>query len=243
MGAIYRRELMAYFTSPLGYVYSAIFFAFSGFLFTIHTFGSATTNVSEYFGQIIMYFIILIPILTMKLFSEEKKMGTEMILMTSPVSLIGVVCAKFLAAFTLFAGTFCISAIINVTTLINTAEARNVLREDLNLEIFGGCVASILFVGAALISIGVFISSLTENQMIAAVVSIGIFAVLIVGSSFVRIIESEWLRKALKSVLILDRFDNFQRGIFDVTSIVYYISIVTVFLFLTIRVYEKRRWS
>ena len=246
MGAIYRRELMAYFTTPIGYVFSAIFFAISGFMFVFFTFNSGTTDVTMYFSVMIVFFIVLIPLLTMKLFSEEKKMGTELVLMTSPVSLVGVVCAKFFAAFTLFAGTLGVSLTLNMISLYKVASKQQVYRvieKTSSMETFWGCVLGILLAGAALIAIGVFISSLTESQMVAGIASIGVFALLIISSIFVNTLEVEWMRNILKAILILDRFKNFQRGIFDVTTVVYLLSVVTVFLFLTVRVYEKRRWS
>lgn len=246
MGAIYRRELMAYFTTPIGYVFSSIFFAISGFMFVFFTFNSGTTDVTMYFSVMIVFFIVLIPLLTMKLFSEEKKMGTELVLMTSPVSLVGVVCAKFFAAFTLFAGTLGVSLTLNMISLYKVASKQQVYRvieKTSSMETFWGCVLGILLAGAALIAIGVFISSLTESQMVAGIASIGAFALLIISSIFVKYLEVEWMRNILKAILILDRFKNFQRGIFDVTTVVYLLSVVTVFLFLTVRVYEKRRWS
>ena len=246
MGAIYRRELMAYFTTPIGYVFSAIFFAISGFLFVFTTFMSGTTDVTAYFSLMIIFFVILIPLLTMKLFSEEKKTGTELVLLTSPVSLVGVVCAKFFAAFTIFAGTLGVSLLLNIISLDVVASEQqeySFIEKTSSGMTFWGCILGILLAGAALIAIGEFISSLTENQMVSAIGSIGVFALIIISSVFVNFIEAEWLRNILKSIFILDRFQNFQRGVFDVTSVVYYISIVTVFLFLTVRVYEKRRWS
>lgn len=244
MEAIYRRELMAYFTTPIGYVFSAIFFAISGFWFVFSTFMSGTTDVTAYFIALIVFFIVLIPLLTMKLFSEEKKTGTELVLLTSPVSLVGVVCAKFFAAFTLFAGTLGLSLALNMNSLYFVASKQKAYIENIiSIETFLGCVLGVILIGASLIAIGVFISSLTENQIVAAVGSIGVFALIIASSFFVDLIEAEWLRVVVKSILILNRFENFQRGIIDVSTIVYYISIVTVFLFLTVRVYEKRRWS
>ena len=216
------------------------------FLFVFFTFNSGTTDVTMYFSVMIVFFIVLIPLLTMKLFSEEKKMGTELVLMTSPVSLVGVVCAKFFAAFTLFAGTLGVSLTLNMISLYKVASKQQVYRvieKTSSMETFWGCVLGILLAGAALIAIGVFISSLTESQMVAGIASIGAFALLIISSIFVKYLEVEWMRNILKAILILDRFKNFQRGIFDVTTVVYLLSVVTVFLFLTVRVYEKRRWS
>ena len=103
--------------------------------------------------------------------------------------------------------------------------------------------SGVLLIGGAFIAIGIFVSSLTENQIIAAVVSIGVFALMIASSVFAMKIESEIIRVIIKWFSVMDRFYNFQRGIFDFTSVIYYLSLITVFLFLTVRVYEKRRWE
>lgn len=243
MSAIYRRELMAYFTSPIGYVFSAVFFAISGVCFTSSTIGSSTTDSTAYFSMILLFFVVLIPLLTMKLFSEEKKSGTERLLLTSPVSLMGIVFAKFLAAYTLFAGTFALSAFLNMKTLEGIAKEQEYVISKMSVPTFFGCFIGVLLIGGAFIAIGIFVSSLTENQIIAAVVSIGVFALMIASSVFAMKIESEIIRVIIKWFSVMDRFYNFQRGIFDFTSVIYYVSLITVFLFLTVRVYEKRRWE
>lgn len=101
----------------------------------------------------------------------------------------------------------------------------------------------VLLIGGAFISIGIFVSSLTENQIIAAVVSIGVFALMIACSVFAMKLDNEVLRVVVKWFSVMDRFYNFQRGIFDFVSVVYYVSLSAIFLFLTVRVYEKRRWE
>ncbi|MBP3579926.1 MAG: ABC transporter permease subunit [Clostridia bacterium] len=243
MSAIYRRELMSYFTSPIGYVFSAVFFAISGVCFTSSTIASGTTDSTAYFSMILLFFVILIPLLTMKLFSEEKKSGTEQLLLTSPVSLVGIIFAKFLAAFTLFAGTFTLSAMLNMKTLEGIAKEQENIISKMSVPTFIGCFAGVILIGGAFIAIGLFVSSLTENQIIAAVLSIGIFALMIASSVFAMSVENEVLRVVIKWFSVMDRFYNFQRGIFDFVSVIYYLSIITVFLFLTVRIYEKRRWE
>lgn len=243
MSAIYRRELMSYFISPIGYVFSAVFFAISGVCFTSSTISSGTTNSTAYFAMILLFFVILIPLLTMKLFSEEKKLGTERLLLTSPVSLLGIIGAKFLAAYTLFAGTFALSAFINMNALNGIATQQAYVVSKMNVPTFISCFAGVLLIGGAFIAIGLFVSSLTENQIISAVISIGVFALMIASSVFAIGIENNVLRVIVKWFSVMDRFYSFQRGIFDFTAIIYYVSIITVFLFLTVRVYEKRRWD
>lgn len=243
MGAIYKRELLAYFKSPVGYVFSAIFFAISGVSFVTTTVSSGSTNTSAYFAMVLLFFVILIPLLTMKLLSEEKKLKTEQLLLTSPVSLVGIICAKFFAAFTIFAGTLGVSALLNMLTLYDLAKEQEYVIAKMNLPTFLGCILGVLLIGAAFIAIGLFISSLTENQIVSAVVSIGVFALIMASSAFAANINNTLLRVVVKWFSVMDRFIGFQRGVFDITALIYYISLTTVFLFLTVRVYEKRRWE
>lgn len=243
MGAIYKRELLAYFKSPIGYVFSAIFFAISGICFVSTTVSQGSTNTSAYFAMVLMFFVILIPLLTMKLLSEEKKLGTEQLLLTSPVSLVGVICAKFFAAFTIFAGTLGVSSLLNMLALYDIASQQEYVIAKMNIPTFLGCIIGVLLIGASFIAIGLFISSLTENQIISAVVSIGVFALIMASSAFAANINNTVIRVIVKWFSVMDRFIGFQRGIFDITALVYYISLTTVFLFLTVRVYEKRRWE
>ena len=243
MSAIYRREISAYFTSPIGYVFSAIFFAISGVTFVWTTVMSGSTDTSSYFSVLLLFYVVLIPLLTMKLLSEEKKLGTEQLLLTSPVSLMGVICAKFFAAFTIFAVTLGSSAVLNMFTLYNVAKAQENVIPKMNLPTFTGCIIGVLLIGAAFIAIGLFISSLTENQIVAAVISIGVFALIMASSAFAAGINNEFFRVIIKWFSVLDRFSAFGRGVFDITALIYYVSITAVFLFLTVRVYEKRRWE
>ena len=103
MQTIYKREMRSYFTTPTGYIFAAIFLCASGFLFALCTLQMQTSDVSAYFQFLMYAYIVVIPLLTMKSFAEEKKNGTEQLLLTSPVSLTSMVMAKFLAAFTMFA--------------------------------------------------------------------------------------------------------------------------------------------
>lgn len=234
MLAIYKRELSAYFTSTIGYIFMAVFLALSGAIVWFSTFFSATTSFANYFFIMIFFFIILIPILTMKLLSEERRTKTEQILLTAPVSLANIVTAKFFAALTLFEMTFVISLINLIPASfygkINTAE---IISNFIGVT----CVA------ASLIAIGIFISSLTESQFIAAIGSIAVILGTLLVGLFSSSISNNVIRVIVKWFSILDRYVNFRYGIFDVSSIIYYISISAIFIFLTVRVYEKRRWA
>ena len=235
--------MLAYFTCPTGYVFSAIFFAISGIIFSISTFGMQSTFTGTYFIFMLISFIVLIPLLTMKLLSEERKSKTEQIILTSPVSLMGMISAKFFAAYTLFAGTLIASCALNIYTLYTLAKRQEDVIAKLNLPTVIGSVAGILLIGGVFIAIGLFLSALTETQIVAAVSSIGVFVLIFLLSMLPSFISNGVVRTVIKWFSVFDRFYAFTAGVFDMTAIVYYFSLTVVFLFLTIRVYEKRRWA
>ncbi|MBQ7355010.1 MAG: ABC transporter permease [Clostridia bacterium] len=235
MLAIYKRELRSYFVSPIGYIFVAIFLIASGLLFSYCTLQAGTgSSVSTYLTLVMYMFIIVLPLLTMKLFSDEKRMRTEQLLLTSPVSLMGMVVAKFLAAYTVFAATYLISC-LDFLVLYQYGTP--------NAAILLGSSLAILLAGGACIAIGVFISALTENQLIAALGTMAIIVFFILTSILNGYIDNAVIRSVINWVSIMERFVNFTSGIFDFNAIVYYLSLSFVFLFLTVRVYDKRRWN
>ena len=243
MSAIYKREMLAYFTTPSGYVFSAIFCALSGILFSITTFGMQTASTRIYFITMLISFSVLIPLLTMKLLSEERKSKTEQIILTSPVSLMGMISAKFFAAYTLFAGTLVLSCAVNISALFTLAQNQKDVISKLNMPTVIGSTVGILLIGGVFIAIGLFLSALTETQIVAAVSSIGVFVLIFLFSLLPGYIGNGVIRTVIKWFSVFDRFYPFTSGVFDITAIVYYFSLTVVFLFLTIRVYEKRRWA
>ena len=247
MLAIFKKELRSYFLNAIGYVYLGVFLAVSALLCCYTTLGSGTYDTSNYFAFISIIFIILIPLLTMRLFAEEKKLRTEQLLLTSPVSIAGMVFGKFLAAFTLFAIGILLS-LINFIPLcifanmdgVNDAYASSV-----------GPVASMIFsntlglllLGAAFIAVGMFISSLTENQLAAAIITVMIIATMLLLNLANSYVDNYAIRFVISWVCFMSRYAPFQSGIFDPSSLLYFVSVAGVFLFLTARVYDKRRWG
>ncbi len=236
MLAIYKREMLSYFTSPMGYIFMAMFMVMSGGLFSFFTFLSNSTSVSLYFTFLIFIFIIVIPLLTMKLMSEERKLKTEQILLTSPVSITSIILAKFLAAFSMFALTFIVSEAVNFFALSRFAD-------NINIAEVLGTIIGVLLIGAALIAVGLFISALTESQIVAAISTIAAVLVLICMSLLADFIPNDILANMIRWFAILSRFSPFTIGILDLGSVIYYISLAVIFIFLSVRVYEKRRWS
>lgn len=236
MLAIYKREMLSYFTSPIGYVFIAVFLALNAFIFSICTLMAGEgSSVGTYFMFVMFIFIVLVPLLTMKSFSEERKMRTEQLILTSPVSLMGMVFAKFLAAFTMFGGTFIGGNLINFATLYMYGEP--------NTAVLISSSIGILLIGAAFIAIGIFVSAMTENQLVAAVGTMGILIFLLLIGFLTSYIDSYVVRTVLNWISIYSRFGNFSYGILDPATFVYYFSICFVFMFITVRIYEKRRWS
>lgn len=233
MLAIYKREMRSYFTTPTGYIFAAVFLLAAGFLFSFCTLQMQTSDVSAYFQFLMYAYIVVIPLLTMRSFAEEKKSGTEQLILTSPVSLTSVVLAKFFAAFTMFVGTLLVSCVSFGTLAI--------FAEDPNWARVIGCTVGILLIGMCFIAIGIFVSSLTENLFTAAIGTIAVLAGLVVVAVINGLIDTLWIRTILNWISIYSRYTNFTYGIFDVASAIYYVSICIVFLFLTVRVYEKRR--
>ncbi len=248
MFAIYKKEMLSYFINPIGYVFAGIFLLFSAIFFGYTTYLAGSYDTSAYFTIMIFALIVLIPLLTMRLFAEERKMRTEQLLLTSPVTITGMVMGKYLAALTMFLSCLAISC-LNFIPLYAVAgierghKGYDVLQIGPQSSQIVGCLIGIMLIGAAFIAIGTFISALTENQLAAAVITISVILGMVLIGAISSLIDVLWIRNALNWVSILGRFSNFSIGIFDYAALLYYASIAFVFVFLTVRVYEKRRWS
>ena len=233
MLAIYKREMKAYFITPLGYVFLGVFLLVSGAVFCFSTLYEMTSDLTEYFATMLFCFIILLPLLTMKLFTEEKKARTEQLLLTAPVSVFSVVFAKFLAAYTMFAGASVFSGLY----FIFLSFFGNV-----QVGLLFGNIFAILLIGMAFIAVGVFVSAITESQLSSAILTIGILLGFVMISMLADYIPVEWLRFAISSLSVFYRYQNFAHGIFDIAALVYYLSITALFLALTVRSVDRRRW-
>ena len=234
MLAIYKRELRSYFVSAVGYVFLAVIIALGAVAFSLTTLLSYSNDVSTYFTVMLFILMIALPVLTMKLFSEERKLKTEQLLLTAPISIGAMVFAKFLAAFTVFMGANLLCSLAYVTLFRYS---------DPEGGIILGNIIAISLVGAAFIAIGMFVSALTENQLAAAIGTFGILlAMLGIGflNSFI-----PWypVRFVLGWLSVLTRYQNFTNGFFDFAALFYYVSVCFVFLFVTCRVYERRRYG
>ena len=235
MLAIYKREMRSYFTGVIGYVFLVLFLAIGGALFSMTTLFSMSASVSEFYMYMMIFSGVMLPLLTMKSFSDERKTKTEQLLLTAPVSITSMVIGKFLAAFTMFASALTVNSLYFII-LYRYAQVKTAM-------LIGNYIA-LLLVGMVFIAIGLFVSSLTENQLTAAVGTMAIILVfLAVGLINTLLPASYWLRYVFNCISIFTRFQTFTNGYFDLSSLVYYLTIGAVFIYLTVRVYDRRRYN
>lgn len=234
MGAIFRRELLAYFTTPIGYIFLALFYAGAGLFFNMTALSSGSTDMAYIFTLLIYVLLVVIPILTMRTLSEEKNQKTDQCLLTAPVSLGGLVMGKFLAAFVIFLLAVSITVVYAVVVSAFAAP---------DWMVVIGNILGFLLLGSAFISIGIFVSSLTENQIVSAIISFAAMLLCYLLSAIAQLIPVEWISKVISDLSFVDRYTGFTYGLFDLSNVLFFISATAVFLYLTVRVLEKRRWS
>jgi ABC-2 type transport system permease protein len=233
MFAIFKREIKSYFYSPIAYILIGLFTILSSLFFILTNISYGSAQLSGLLSNMGFILLFITPILTMRTLAEDRKNGTEVLLVTSPASIGKIVLGKYFAALSVFLIMTCITLIYPLILSIfgNPSAA----------PIIGGYVGFILL-GAAFISIGVFASSLTENQIIAAVVSFAILLVIwlveYIGNYF-----GGTISKVLNYFALLARYEEFNNGILSLSPVVFFISFIGVFLFLTTRVIERRRWG
>lgn len=288
MKAIYKRELRSYFNSMIGYIFIAFFVAFMGFYFMAYNLYNGYPYFSYTLSATITIMLIAVPILTMKSFAEDRKTKTDQLLLTAPVSVTQIVLGKYLAMVTVFLIPMLISCIC---PLIIKANGQAYLRTDYST------ILAFFLMGCIFIAIGMFISALTESQIIAAVGTFGILFVLCLWSDLITFLPSSsggtvagilifitalaliiwgmtknWFMAAiveavgcavflllytiddsvfqnglsaiLSRIDIRNAFNNFaSNNIFDITGLIFYLSMSFIFVFLTVQVLLKRRWS
>jgi len=233
MTAVFKRELNAYFSSAIGYVYLFVFYLVTAIPFAILML-SFSSELSVVFSWTFTVLMFIVPILTMRLFSEEKKQKTDQALLTAPVNLSSIVIGKFLAAFCVLAMGI---AVILVYGIVLSLFA------SMDWTVIIGSLIGTLLLGAALISVGMFISSLTENQVIAAVGALICCMVLMMINVVNSAVPAGFIRDVLSSIAFYDRYYPLTVGVLNASDVLYFISFIVVFNFLTVRVLEKRRWA
>ncbi len=236
MLAVYQRELKGYFYSPIAYIFMGFFLLITGFFFYAYNIGPAQANYNGMLSNLMFLFMLTVPILTMRSLSEERKNKTDQLLLTSPTSVTSVILGKYFAACSVFLLTLVISFVYPATLFIygNPSIA----------EIATGYIGFFLL-GAALISVGVFISALCENQVTSAIVTLVVLLAMFIGAASLiqQLISVTWINALLSWFSVYQRFTPFSQGLLSLTEVFYYLSFAAVFVFLTIRTVERRRWS
>ena len=248
---ITKKELRSFFTSPIAFVVIAVFLVLSGFFFSslIRWFNALSLQVAQnpaYYNQLninqqvfaplfhnmSIVLLLIVPLLTMRLFAEEKKLGTEELLFTSPLSVAEIILGKYLASLVVLLGMLALAALpAGFAFLFGNPEVLPFLTGFLGL----------FLMGAAFISLGIFFSSLTENQIIAAVLTFGSLLLFWIVNWASASALGFW-KGVLDYASILRHFDNLTQGILDTTDVVYYLSFIFLGLFLTHAVIQSRRW-
>ncbi len=232
---IFTKEFKTYFFSPIAYVFITVYLVVTNFLFFQGFFIINQADMRGYFSLLPWVFLIFVPSITMRTWAEEKKVKTLELLLTWPINDIEVVIGKFLASFCFLAITLLLSITIPVTIAI--------LGNPDGGPIIGGYIGA-LFLGGAYLAIGLWISSLTENQILAFIGGVVVtFCLFIVGNPFVTMLAPSFLVPVLNYIGIGNHFESVGRGVIDSRDIIYYLSVIGFFLFLNIRSIESRKWE
>ena len=287
MGAIYKKELKSYFTSMIGCVFLAIMLIIVSLYFFIVNMLNMYAEMSTTLSAITFVIVLIMPIITMKTIADENRQKTDQLLFTSPVSLPKIIAGKYLALLTLYG--------IGILVICTYPMIMN-LYGDAQLVQSYSSIAGFFLMGAAYLAIGVFISSLTESQVIAAVISFIVMIFTYLMTSIASLIptdhRSQWICMAILVVIIaaiaysmmhnyfvsgalfvigeavfailyfvhpsfydglvvsilswlsvVDRYNSFMLGLVDISSLIYYLSVIFLFLFFTVVRIKKKRWS
>lgn len=232
---LFRKEFKAYFLSPIAYVFITVYLVVTNWLFFQGFFIMNQAEMRGYFSLLPWVFLFFVPAVTMRTWAEEKKVKTLELLLTWPVSDVQVVMGKFLASFAFLA----IAILLSITVPVTVAVLGN---PDAG-PIIGGYLGSFLM-GAAYLAIGLWVSSMTENQIVAFILGVVVtFALFIVGNPFVTMVAPSWLVPVLTYVGLGSHFESIGRGVIDSRDIVYYLSVIGFFLFLNVVTLESRKWE
>ena len=231
--AVAFKEIQIYFSSPVAYIVALIFMALSGFFF-VRDLGNPfpEASLSNFFQGATFLLIPLAPALTMRLLAEEQKLGTIELLLTSPVRDWEVILGKYLASFVFLLFLLSLTSYYVILLLVFATPDPG--------PIYSGYIGLILY-GAAALSVGILTSTLTSNQIIAAVVGTGILIVLYATSFIGDVVTGVWAT-IFNQLGFTSHFNDFDRGIIDSTHIIYFVTVTALFLFLSIRALESRRW-
>ena len=234
MTAVWKRECKAYFRTPLGYVIIAVAYFFTGYYFFTYNIYGGTTDFSRLYALLFSVVLFLIPVLTMRLMSEEKKTKTDQLLLTAPVSRTAIVMGKYLSALCVF--------VIAIAGTLGTAVIASFYGQ-VDWPCVIGNFLGLLLLGTAQIAICLFLSSITESQVIAAVLGFaaGLFLMLVDAISYV--VKSQAAARVFSYISFRERYEPFTLGIVELKNVVFFLSVGALFCAFSVAVLERKRWN
>lgn len=231
---IAKKELKVYFVSPIAYIIAAAYLFISGYMFTMHLMNGKKAELAGFLYNNGVVLLLMVPILTMRLLAEERKQHTMELLVTSPVTSTQIVLGKFLACQTL------------MTTIICSTLAYAYILVYLDGKPDWGPIKTgylgLILLSSCFVAIGVFTSSLTENQLVAAVVCFAALLLLWIVSWLAVYVEPGWQQTTAEALSLFLPYGDFVKGVIETRYFVYYGSIIFFFLFASIRALEAARW-
>ena len=234
MGAIYPREMQSYFYTPAAYVFMGVFLALSSIFFGVTNLASRSGNLLELMNQLSYLWMLLSPILTMRLIAGEKRQHTDQMLFSSPCSLSALVLGKFFAACTVLllavGATGMYALIVAVYGKLYIAETAV------------GYLGLILQ-GCAFLALDLFISCFARSQMTAAVAGVGVNLLVWLSDVLAEAVTASWISDLLRFISLYQRFAPFARGQLSLSNVFYNLLFMGIMLFLSVRVLDARRWS
>ena len=233
MIAIWKREVQSYFLTPVGYVFMGVFLALGGFMFYGMNLAPRSSDLLLFLGQISFVWLLLSPVLTMRLLAEERHQKTDQLLLTSPVSLWGVVLGKYLAA--------CLVLVCTVALTGVYAAVVALYGQVYPSELMVGYLGFILQ-GCAFLALDLFISGLCKNQITAVAAAFGANLILWLMDTVTPQITAEWAVKALDFISLYTRYEPFLMGQLSYGAIVYYLAFMALFVAAAVYTLDARRW-
>jgi len=233
--AIFKRDFKALYKTPVGYVFSGTLLLLFYVLFYVYNIYTAqTADISIVMGNLIYWLFLPVPILTMRLMTEEYRQKTDQLLLTSPVSCLSIVMGKYLAGMMSILVTIAFSLAIPIIITI--------FGELQGWTMIGNYIA-LLAASSAFLSIALFISSLTENLLVSIILNWAVFAGLIYLDDAAALVGNTFIEDLAASISPFARFQSFAVGQFSLGDFVYYISVSALFIFLASRILEKKRYN
>jgi ABC-2 type transport system permease protein len=247
--AIANKELRSYFASPIAYIVLGFFALLYGWFFVtilyyfvqssmqMNQFGPQSMNINQQMirtllQNVTVLLLFILPMITMRTYAEEKRSGTIELLLTSPLTDFQIIMGKFFGALALYAIMLLITTVhIGLLFIYGKPEWKPIVSAYLGLLLMGGCF----------ISVGLFISSLTKNQIVAVMATFAVFLFLWV-INWIGSFAPPWVGGITSYLAIIEHFDDFAKGVIDTTHVIYYLSFMTFGLFLTAKSVDSERW-